>query len=258
MIRWALALALCALAAAGSARATEEVVAGLSQHRVALTTGFAGSEIFVYGAVRPQPGAPAPEAPLDIVVVIIGPSEPVTVRKKERQFGIWINGKGVTIDEAPSFYAVASTRALRDTVSWTDDMRHRIGLDHVIRLIDAPDWVSEREAYRQAVARVREADGLYTLKPSAVTLIEDTLFETRVRLPANLVEGDYRARIFLVRDKAVVDIFEDAIEVRRAGIGRLLYTMSKEQSALYGILSIAVALLAGWAASAFFRSVFPT
>ncbi len=238
-------------------RAEEQVVAGLSQHSVSLTAGFSGSEIFVYGAVKTVGAVPDTTSPLDVIVAITGPSTPVMVRRKERKFGIWINGSGVQIDEAPSFYAVASTKAFRDTVSWTDDLRHRIGLDHVIRLIDAPSWVTDREAYRSAVARIRESDGLYSLRPNSITLIDNTLFETRIKLPANLVEGDYRARVFLVRDKSVVDVFIDQIEVRRAGIGRFIYTFAQEQSALYGVLSIIVALISGWLASALFRLFFP-
>ncbi|MEM6621706.1 MAG: TIGR02186 family protein [Pseudomonadota bacterium] len=232
---------------------TNEVVGGLSQHSVSLTTGFAGSELFVYGAVK----GISSDTALDIVVTVTGPSGPVTVRRKERQFGIWISGQGVEIDAAPSFYVVASTKPFRDTVSFTDDLRYAIGLDQVIKLVDAPDWVEDREAYRAAVARIREADGLYAFLPNSVNMIENTLFETRIALPANLVEGDYRARIFLIRDKAVLDVFEDTIEVRRAGIGRWIYTAAQEYPAPYGVASILVALFAGWLASAFFRTFFP-
>jgi uncharacterized protein (TIGR02186 family) len=250
----------CALLCAVVARptlASDRIVAGLSQHNVSLTTGFVGSEIFVYGAVRNDGPVPTSTAPLDVIVAVTGPVTPVQVRQKTRQFGIWINGPGVEIDAAPSFYAVASTKAFRETVSWTDDLRHRIGLDHVIRLIDAPEGV-EREEFREAVKRIRQSEGLYAALPSSITVIEDTLFETRIKLPANLVEGDYTARVFLIRDKAVSDVYVDTIEVRRAGIGRWIYTYAQEQPALYGIASILVALIAGWLASAFFRTFFPT
>jgi len=249
-------LAVLALAASPGPAAAEDdkqVVGGLSQHSVSLTTGFSGSELFVYGAVKGVPD----DAPLDIVVTVTGPSEPVTVRRKDRAFGIWVNGPGVEIDSAPSFYAVASSKTFRETVSYTDDLRHGIGIDQVIRLVDAPDWVEDREAYRAAVSRIREAQGLYAFLENSVNVIENTLFETRIALPANLVEGDYAARIFLTRDKAVLDVFEDTITVRRAGIGRWIYTAAQDHPAPYGIASILVALIAGWLASAFFRAFFP-
>ena len=52
-------------------------------------------------------------------------------------------------------------------------------------------------------------------------------------------------------------VFEDKIEVRRAGLGRLIYSAAQDYPAFYGIASILIALLAGWLASAFFRTFFP-
>ena len=242
-----------ALLLAQGASAQNSVIGDLDQHSVSLTTGFSGSQLFVYGSVI---GA-RQEDPFDVIVTVTGPSEPVTVRKKERQFGIWINGRGVEVDEAPSFYAVATSKAFRDTISYTDDLRYRIGLDQVIRLVDAPSWVENREDYRRAVIRIREEQGLYSFLPFAVGMRANDLFSARIELPANLVEGDYRARIFLVQNKQVVDVFEDKIEVRRAGLGRWIYSAAQDYPAMYGIGAILVALIAGWLASAFFRTFFP-
>ena len=250
----AVAFSLLLLGLLGPAEAQDRVVAGLSQHNVSLTTSFSGSQLFVYGAIEAGNRDPGN---LDVIVAVTGPRERVQVRKKERQFGIWINGQGVEIDEAPSFYVVATTRPFRDALTWTEDQRHRVGLDQVIRLIDAPDWVANREEYREAVARIREDQGLYTIQEGTVKLIEDKLFETSIKLPANLVEGDYKARIFLTDGGEVLDVFEDKVEVRRAGIGRWIYSSAQDWPALYGIASILVALVAGWLASYFFRTFFP-
>lgn len=254
MSRLLSALLICATVLVAPLQAEENtVVGGLDQHSVSLTTDFSGSQLFIYGAVKGETS----ETPLDVIVTVTGPLEPLTVRKKERQLGIWINGPGVEIDKAPSFYAVASTKAFRDTVSFTDDLRYRIGLDKIIELIDAPAWVENREEYRQAVVRIREEQGLYAFLPNTVKIVENTLFETRIKLPANLIEGDYTARIFLLRNKNVLDVFEDRIEVRRAGLGRWIYSAAQNHPAFYGIGSILVALFAGWLASAFFRTFFP-
>lgn len=260
--------ALLALAPAGAVPQTaipdpgaeETVLAGLSQTRVAITTAFAGSEIFIYGAVKRY--APPPEGgPLEIIVTVTGPLQPVVVRRKVRvpedgPLGIWVNGEGVQVDAAPSFYAVATTGPFREIISWTDDMRYKVGLEQLVRLIGTPGDIEYPEEYRQAAIRLRRKAGLYTELPYAVKLTDQTLFETRIRLPANLVEGDYRARIFLTRDRQVIDVFEDSILVRKVGLERWIYTTAHEQSALYGLGSILLALAAGWAASTVFRMVF--
>lgn len=246
-----LALALLLLLAS-PAPATEQVIAGLSQNRVAITTGFTGSEIFIYGAVRRDAPAP-PNAPVDIIIAVTGPAETVTLRQKTRTSGIFVNGPGVRISSAPSFYAVATTRPLREAIRWTDDLRHRIGLDYAIRLIDAPVWVADPEAYRRALVRLRAAQGLYFEDWSGVRMIDDTLFQTQIRLPANLVEGIYRARVFLLRERQVIDVYETSITVGKVGLERWLYNLARDQGLLYGVISITLGLLAGWLASAAFR-----
>ncbi len=240
--------------AAGQA-VEETVIAGLSQTHVAITTDFSGSEIFIYGAIKRD--APVPKDwPLDVIVAVTGPLEPVIVRKKERKLGIWVNDAGVKVDAAPSLYAVATTGPFRDIISFTDDFRYKVGIENLVHFIGETDDEEFKEGYPEALVRIRKAKGIYFELIGAVKVTEETLFETRIQLPANLVEGDYRARIFLLRDKTVLDVFEAVIEVRKVGLERWIYTMAQEQSALYGILSILVALTAGWLASAFFRLVF--
>lgn len=252
MRRLLLLLVLLVLPAGGRA---EEVVAALSQTDVSITTGFTGSEIFVWGAIKRE--APPPDQQLDIVVAVTGPPEKVVLRQKERRFGIWLNGEGVQIDSAPSLYVVATTRPFNEAMSYTDNLRFRVGLDNAIRLIDAPIWVKTVENYRQALIRLRQAQGLYFVQEGGVTLHEGTLFDARIRLPARLTEGDYQARIFLLRDRKVVDVEEVSILVRKVGLERWIYRMAQDRGWLYGLLSLAVALAAGWLASAFFRRFFP-
>ncbi|MEL6478562.1 MAG: TIGR02186 family protein [Pseudomonadota bacterium] len=251
MIRLLLPLLLLALPVS----AEEQVVAALSQNQISITTDFDGSELFIYGAVKRE--APAPEGALDVIVQVIGPSRPVIVRKKQRRFGIWVNGAGVQVDAAPSFFAIATNRPFREVISYTEDQRYQVGLDYAVRLIDDVADGRYPEEYRRAAIRLKRDSGLYIELPGGVKITEETLFQTRIRLPAQLVEGDYRARVLLLRNGQVLDSHETGIDVRKVGLERLIYTMAHEQAALYGLLSIAVALAAGWLASAFFRFLFP-
>lgn len=239
-----------------SVRADDQVVASLSQTSVSLDTRFTGSELFIYGAIKPDPGHE--DDKFDVIVEVIGPLKPVDVRKKKRNLGIWYNGPAVEIDKAPSFFALATSGPFREIISHTDDLLFEIGLEHFIQLIDAPDWVEDRNEYIEALGRIRAAEGLYAELPGAVKIKESVLLETRIKLPANLTEGDYTARIFVLRDMKVQDVYTQTIEVRRAGLGRFIYTSAQEYPAIYGIVSILVALIAGWLASAFFRTFFPT
>lgn len=241
------------LALALPARA-EEVVASLSQDAISITANFDGSEIFVFGAVKRAAPIPA-DAPLDVVITLQGPSEPVTVRRKERVAGIWVNTQSVEVDLAPAFYAFATTRPLPEVLSQTEDLRHAVSIPRAIRSVGAPPDVQDAPAFTEALIRLRTEDGIYRREEGQVRLEEQTLFSTRFELPANITEGTYRARIFLTRDREVVDLYEAEIPVRKVGLERLIWVLAHDRPLAYGFLSLALAVFAGWAASAAFRYI---
>ncbi|MHC0054779.1 TIGR02186 family protein [Actibacterium sp. D379-3] len=232
----------------------EEVVAGLSQARVAITADFAGSEILIFGAVKRS--APAPlDPPLEVVVTVAGPLEPVTVRRKSRRFGIWINTDAVAVNAAPSFYAIAATAPLTEALSNTEDLRHKVSIPRMIRSVGIREIVPDAEQFIDALIRIRQDEGRYSTDENGVTLSEETLFRSAVALPANLTEGVYTTRIFLTRGGMVIDSYETAINVTMVGIERLTFNLATTQPLIYGLLSIAIAIAAGWGASALFRYI---
>ncbi|MDJ0859659.1 MAG: TIGR02186 family protein [Dinoroseobacter sp.] len=245
-------LALClafALPAQG-----EEVVAELSQTNVSITTNFTGSEILIFGAVKRT--APIPDdSDLHVIITVAGPSEPVTIRRKSRVAGIWVNTAAADIDAAPSFYAVASTGPLEDVLTQTDDLRHKISATRLIRAIDTGDAASELDSFTAALLRIRAEDGLFQQLEGDVRLTDDTLFSAEVSLPANLTEGDYATRVFLTREGQVIDSFDTVIDVRKVGLERFLYNLAHDKPLVYGLMSLAIAIAAGWGAAAFFRYV---
>lgn len=245
----AAALGLALLFAALPAQGEETIVTGLSQNRVAITANFDGSEILIYGAVK-RDAPPPSEAPMQVIITVEGPATPLTIRRKERVAGLWINQGAVTVEAAPSFYAVATTGPIAEILSQTDDLRFKITIPHAISAVGATSEAEDAESYIEALQRLRQNDDRYRLAEGWVVFTDQTLFRTDVRLPANLTEGDYRVRLFLLRDGRVVDHQERMIGVRKAGLERFLYNMAHRQPFLYGVVSLLLAVAAGWAASA--------
>ena len=247
MMRWFFAFIMLALPATA-----EEVVLGLSKDEVAITTSFNGSEVLIFGAVKRD--KPIPDGdPLEVIVTISGPSEAVTVRRKEKRFGIWVNIDSVEIDKAPSFYAVATSAPLRDVLSDIEDLRYKISVPRAIRSVGAPMQIEDAAAFTQAIIRIRSNSDTYQLLENQVSVDAQTLFQTSIQLPAALTEGDYVTRIFLTRSGKVVSTYETSIDVRKVGMERWLYKLSRENSMLYGLMSLAIAIAAGWGAAAIFR-----
>ncbi|SEF47131.1 TIGR02186 family protein [Jhaorihella thermophila] len=233
--------------------AKEEVVLGLSKDKVSITTRFDGSNILIFGAVKREEPIDT-ENPLQVVITVAGPSHPVVVRRKSKWNGIiWVNTDTVEVDAAPVFYAVATSAPMHEAISETENLRHKVTVDHAIRSVGAPMAIEDSESFTEAVIRIRTAQGLYQTLEGKVAFDEQTLFRTAIDMPANLTEGDYHIRIFLTRGGRVVSSDETVIDVRKVGLERVLFTLSRERPMVYGIMALAIAIAAGWGASTAFR-----
>ncbi|MBV6634533.1 MULTISPECIES: TIGR02186 family protein [Mameliella] len=243
-------LLLILLAFALPAKA-EQVVLGLSKEIVQISTDFDGSDILIFGAIKRE--TPIEAEPLQVIVSVAGPQQPVTVWRQARRFGIWVNAHAVEVDAAPSFYAIATSAPWAQVISETEDLRHKVSIPRAIRSVGAPMDVPDAQSFTEAVIRIRTREGTYQLLENTVTVREQTLFDTAISMPANLTEGSYPTRIFLTRGGRVINTYETEIEVRKVGLERWLYVLSRQQPFVYGLMSLFIAIAAGWGASTAFR-----
>lgn len=232
-------------------RPAEQIVTGLSQDEVDISASFTGSDILIYGAIRRNGPVDSSTSP-GIIVTLEGPSQSVTVRRMGRVGPIWMNTATLRVAAAPDFYAVASSAPLDRLLDPDEDVRHRISPSLAIRALGTVD-VEDATAFTEAMLRIRTESGRYRVDEGSVQLVDETLFRADVVLPSNLVEGDYRARIFLVRDGKVVDRNTVPIRVEKVGIERWLYRLAMQHSFWYGLMSLGIAIAAGALASTLFR-----
>lgn len=220
------------------------LVADLSKHLVAITTGFTGADVLLYGAIDGEG---------DVVIVVRGPEERVVVRRKDRVAGLWINVDNVEFTGVPAFYAIAANRPIEDIIRPSFMGLHQIGLS-AIRLDTAdarPD--EEIEPFREALLRNRVRDGLYTGEVGKVEFPGETLFRTLVHFPAKVTEGTYSAQIFLIRDGVEISAETIPLFVNKTGFQAEVNYWAHAQPALYGLAAILLALFAGWIAAVAFR-----
>ncbi|WP_019646230.1 TIGR02186 family protein [Novispirillum itersonii] len=223
----------------------QPLVADLSKHLVAITTGFSGTDVLLFGAT---------DGPGDIILVVRGPVTQQIVRRKGKVGGLmWVNQDYVTVENAPSFYSVASTRPLEDLVGPATLDRHQIGMTHLdLELSDLTLGETEEE-FRSALFRLKEEQGLYSYAPGTVTQLANRLFRSELHFPSNVPTGTYLVEVYLVRDNDVVNAEITPLIIGKAGFGADLYLFAHEHSAWYGVGAILLAVVAGWAAGALFR-----
>jgi uncharacterized protein (TIGR02186 family) len=233
------------LALAGAVRA-QQLVADISSHLIAITTGFTGTDVVLFGAV---------DGPGDVAVVVEGPQGRVTVRRKERIAGIWINASSMGFEQVPGYYAVASSRPIERIAEPAVLSRHEIGLQH-LSLEPTDDVPAEALAeWRRALLRNKQEEGLFPRTPGQVTFLGGRLFRTTVHFPANVPTGSYTVSVYLIRNGDVVSAQTTPLVVSKIGFSADVFELATSRSTLYGLGSIVLALSAGWTAGAIFRRV---
>jgi hypothetical protein len=199
----------------------------LSSHLIAITTGFAGTEVLLFGATEGQG---------DVVVALRGPESEAVVRRKSRILGIWINRDEVTFTGVPAFYRVAASDRIEDIAAPAARARHQLGV-HYLRL-------GTRETRPSAeIAMFRDQ----------VLFLGPRLFSTRFQLPSNVPTGAYTVEVFLIKDGQVIAAQTTPMFVSRVGAGAEVYEFAHRRAASYGILAVLIAVFSGWAAGALFR-----
>ena len=243
---------LLILLVAGLPLRAEEIVADLSQDRISISTNFDGSEILVFGAIKRN--APQPVGTdMAVIITVTGPREDITVRRKARRFGIWVNTDSREVNGAPSFYSVSSSIPLSRALTPAEDDRWRITTASALTAPDMTTMTDNDPEFLEALIRVNTAAGTYGTAEESVQVRDSTLFSADIALPADLTEGNYNTRIFLTRNGEVVDSYATSIYVQKVGLERWIYALANEQPILYGLLSLFIAIVAGWGASAVFR-----
>ncbi len=221
------------------------LVADLSDHLIAITTGFSGASVLLFGATE-QAG--------DIVVIVRGPSQPVLMHRKSRVAGVWINTASMTIENVPGFYAVASSRPLEDVASESIRRRHQMGVEYLPiapPLTKASPNIAEQ--WKAGLIRNQQRSGLFPRATGRVNFLGERLFRTRLELPANVPTGTYRVEVFHLREGRVVGAQTTPLSVSKIGLEAEVYDFAQNRAALYGLIAILVALVAGWIGHIVFR-----
>jgi uncharacterized protein (TIGR02186 family) len=241
-----LAASLAGPALAARSAAAQALVADISDHLVAITAGFTGTDVVVFGAV---------EGEGDVVIVVKGPERDVTVRHKGRIAGIWVNEDELEFVGVPLFYLAASSRPLDELAPPEVLRRHDIGLDNMRLAAKRAVPKEENQAFREGLIRNKLRQKLYFAEPFKVSFLTGRLFRSDFYIPANVPIGTYSVEAYLIREGQVVGAQTIPFIVSNAGVGADIQYFAHVHSIIYGIIAIFLALAAGWGASVAFRRV---
>lgn len=234
--------------------ATEKMEIGISTDEIAITSDFRGADLTIFGAIEGYDPNLLAQGKYDIVVALEGPKDNLTVRRKERVLGVWVNRRSMTFELVPESYSLSSTRDVEKIAS--DEVLNSIGVGlHHIRL-DPIGYIgdgSNLSEFRESLRRLKETGGFYQRDPGGVQFISASLFKATVKLPANVPNGTHVVRAHLFRDGVFISEKALPLRVVKTGLEQMISNAAYSHPLSYGVLAVVLALLTGWIASIVFR-----
>jgi len=222
-----------------------ELVARLSTERVAITTAFTGESILVFGSTEEPLGPGGAE----IIVMARGPSGPFVVRRKVSVLGMWFNGPSARFEDVPVFYAIAGTRPAWRLLPQEVRQAHALGLD----ALPLQSTGARAPGFRAALLNLKQESGLWQEDALPIEVAGSRLFSFRMHLPSTVQPGTYRVEVMLIRSRRIVATEQLGFIVERTGTAAEIEKVARTQPALYALICIVLAALAGWLGSVIFR-----
>lgn len=228
------------------------LVPDVSQREVEIQYSFTGADLLLFGAIV-YPDGRQPKKPADILVVLKGPDQSITMREKQKVAGIWINADTARFSSAPSFYAMASSRPIEQVVDQRTAAIYEMGVEKLQLSPSSLNDSAELDRFQAGLIDLRERAGLYVERAGTVEITKGVLYRARLPLSARVIVGDYTAETFLVQDGRVVAAAVRDITIRKSGFEQFMAVAAEEWPFFYGLTAIALAVGMGWTAGAIAR-----
>jgi len=108
--------------------------------------------------------------------------------------------------------------------------------------------------FREALIETQQHDKVFSGTVGRVGFLGDRLFSTKLDFPSNVPTGQYAVEVLLIRDKAVVGGQTTPLNIEKIGVDAEIVDFADRRAALYGLVAVATAMVAGWLASVPFRN----
>lgn len=211
---------------------------------------YHGDEVTVSGTSDPG---------VDIIVKIASPESHQVFKKKGKMAGLlWMNVGTLNFENIPNLYFLHSTKRIEDLLSLEEMDREIIGYPSLERHVEIKplENESDKERWFKEFVRFKEASRIYNVMSGDVIVNEKGNkqdYYIKLPWPYQASPGDYTVTVYAVKDKRVVEKAEAKVNVEQVGIVKALAQMAKGNGALYGIISIVVAIAAGFGVGMIFR-----
>jgi len=200
------------------------------------------------------------DAGRDLVIKITSPEGHQVMKQKGKVAGVlWMNVGTLKFENTPNMYELFSTKKVDDILTAEEQKKHTLGYaalaDHVE--ISPMANAEEKTQWFDEFVKFKEASNLYKTDFGKIEMkdLEDGRQEyfIQTQWPYQAAPGDYTVSVYAVKGGKVVEQAESHVKVEQIGMVKTLAGMAKDSAAIYGFLSIGIALSAGFGVGLVFR-----
>ena len=200
------------------------------------------------------------DAGRDLVIKITSPEGRQVMKQKGKVAGfLWMNVGTLKFENTPNMYELFSTKKVDDILTPGEQRKHTLGYaalaDHVE--ISPLENGAEKTQWFGEFVKFKEASNLYKTDFGKIEMKDlpdgHQEYYIQTEWPYQAAPGEYLVSVYAVKNGAVVEQAESHVKVEQVGMVKTLAGMAKDSAALYGFLSIGIALSAGFSVGMVFR-----
>ena len=200
------------------------------------------------------------DAGRDLVIKITSPEGHQVMKQKGKVAGVlWMNVGTLKFENTPNMYELFSTKKVDDILTPGEQKKHTLGYaalaDHVevspvSNPADKAQWFGEFVKFKEASNLYKTDFGKIEMKDLPDGHQE---YFIQTQWPYQAAPGEYLVSVYAVKGGKVVEEAESHVKVEQVGMVKTLATMAKDSAAIYGFLSVGIALSAGFGVGMVFR-----
>jgi len=227
------------------------ITSEVSPDHISVGSLYRGSKIVINGET---------EADKEIIIKINSPAIKAHLRKKGKALGIlWMNIGELEFNPASDVYLIYTTGDIDGILSESEQEKFAIGYDAFKKIVDVSPVSddAEKEKWVEEFIRFKEKKDVYGVFPGKIeteTIGDKKSYNLTVDWPYEAPPQEYRVSVYAVKDNVVHDRSESPLIVEKVGVLRFLSNMAFNNALIYGIISIIIAVAAGFLVSLIFKA----
>jgi uncharacterized protein (TIGR02186 family) len=226
---------------AQAAAAVETARVKVTPPTVELGTFYGGAKMRVAGMAG---------AGNKIIVVVRGPSAAQVFNKVGRVGPIWVNTGKVTISAAPSLLLIFSSEPVNTCLNSAAIDQYQLDLGSLKKHVQIETKAQDRDRIADDFLAFKAHQGNYRINSVSVqmgALTQEGLpYSLDFEMPKSAASGKYEVSVLECRDGKVVDKVDVDLAVVEVGFPALVARLARERASLYGIISVIIAMVAGF------------